>query len=75
MRRAESGGLVASIRAKAQRPARRRAGRSGRPTSVGIGGAIFNDSGPLLLIIATFVAACGVLYLRGKPVTTDEAGR
>ena len=36
--------------------------------AVGVGGAIFNDSGPVLLIIATFVAACAVLYLRGRPV-------
>jgi hypothetical protein len=43
--------------------------------AVGIGGAVFNDSGPLLLIIATFVAACGVLYLRGRPVATGEDER
>lgn len=43
--------------------------------AVGIGGAVFNDSGPLLLIIATFVAACGVLYLRGRPVVTGEGER
>ena len=43
--------------------------------AVGVGGAIFNDSGPVLLIIATFVAACAVLYLRGRPVADDEAGR
>ena len=43
--------------------------------AVGVGGAIFNDSGPLLLIIATFIAACGVLYLRGKPVAGSEGER
>lgn len=36
--------------------------------AVGIGGALFNDSGPVLLIIATFVAACAVLYLKGRPL-------
>ena len=43
--------------------------------AVGVGGAIFNDSGPVLLIIATFVAACAVLYLRGRPLAAGEDGR
>ena len=43
--------------------------------AVGVGGALFNDSGPVLLIIATFVAACAVLYLRGKPVAGAGTGR
>ncbi len=34
---------------------------------VGVGGALFNDSGPVLLLFATFVAACGLLYVRGDP--------
>lgn len=43
--------------------------------AVGIGGALFNDSGPVLLLIATFVAACAVLYLRGKPVAAARDDR
>ena len=43
--------------------------------AVGVGGAIFNDSGPVLLIIATFVAACAILYLRGRPLAADGSGR
>ena len=35
--------------------------------AVGIGGALFNDSGPVLLLFATFLAACLVLYVRGDP--------
>jgi hypothetical protein len=35
--------------------------------AVGIGGALFNDSGPVLLLFATFIAACVVLYVRGDP--------
>ncbi|CAB4935772.1 unannotated protein [freshwater metagenome] len=32
---------------------------------VGVAGALFNDSGPVLLLFATFIGACLVTYLRG----------
>ena len=35
--------------------------------AVGVGGALFNDSGPVLLLFATFLAGCAVLYVRGDP--------
>ena len=35
--------------------------------AVGIAGTLFNDSGPVLLLFATFLAACLVLYVRGDP--------
>ena len=43
--------------------ARRSAGRSPSASR----GALFNDSGPVLLLFATFIAACVVLYVRGDP--------
>lgn len=43
-----------------------RAGLAGI-VGVGVGGALFNDSGPVLLLFAAFIAACGVLYIRGDP--------
>jgi len=39
----------------------------GGAVAVGVGGALFNDSGPVLLLFATFLAACAVLYVRGDP--------
>jgi hypothetical protein len=39
----------------------------GGTIAVGVGGALFNDSGPVLLLFATFIAACVVLYVRGDP--------
>jgi hypothetical protein len=39
----------------------------GGTIAVGVGGALFNDSGPVLLLFATFIAACLVLYVRGDP--------
>jgi len=33
--------------------------------AAGFAGALFNDSGPVLLLFETFIAACLVLYLRG----------
>ena len=39
----------------------------GGAIAVGVAGALFNDSGPVLLLFATFVAACVVLYVRGDP--------
>lgn len=35
--------------------------------AVGVAGALFNDSGPVLLLFATFLGACAVAYLRGDP--------
>jgi hypothetical protein len=44
--------------------------------AVGVSGAVFNDSGPVLLLFATFIAACVVLYVRGDPrlAAPDGAG-
>lgn len=38
-------------------------------------GALFNDSGPILLVFGTFVLACVTAYLRGGPRFADEASR
>lgn len=38
-----------------------------------IAGALFNDSGPILLVFGTFVLACVTAYLRGGPRSGDEA--
>ena len=35
--------------------------------AAGVAGAVFNDSGPVLLLFETFFAAAAVLYLRGDP--------
>ncbi len=44
--------------------------------AVGIAGALFNDSGPILLLFAVFIGLCVVIYLRGDPrlATTGAAG-
>ena len=44
----------------------------GGTIAVGMGGALFNDSGPVLLLFATFLAACTVLYARGDPRLADR---
>ncbi len=51
-----------------------RAGLAGA-VAVGVFGALFNDSGPMLLLFATFVALCGVIYLRGDARLADPAPR
>ena len=51
-----------------------RAGLAGA-AAVGFFGALFNDSGPMLLLFATFIAICGVVYLRGDPRLADGAPR
>jgi hypothetical protein len=35
-------------------------------------GALFNDSGPILLVLGVFVLACVTAYVRGDPRLTDE---
>ncbi len=35
--------------------------------AIGLAGALFNDSGPVLLLFAVFLALNVVLYLRGDP--------
>jgi hypothetical protein len=35
--------------------------------AAGVAGAVFNDSGPVLLLFEAFFAASAVLYLRGDP--------
>ncbi len=42
--------------------------------AVGVGGAVFNDSGPVLLLFATFLAACTVVYLRGAATAPAAPG-
>jgi hypothetical protein len=51
-----------------------RAGLAGA-AAVGVFGAIFNDSGPMLLLFAVFVAICGATYLRGDPLLADSRAR
>ncbi len=51
-----------------------RAGLAGA-VAVGVFGALFNDSGPMLLLFATFIALCGVIYLRGDARLADPAPR
>jgi hypothetical protein len=46
----------------------------GGALAVGVGGALFNDSGPVLLLFATFLAGCAVLYVRGDPRLVAEPG-
>jgi hypothetical protein len=41
--------------------------------AAGVAGSLFNDSGPVLLLFETFIAAAMVLYLRGDP-DLDEDG-
>ena len=44
--------------------------------TVGIAGTVFNDSGPVLLLFATFLGACAIAYLRGDPrLAEPETGR
>ena len=43
--------------------------------AVGVFGALFNDSGPMLLLIAVFIAACAAVYLRGSPHLADGQAR
>jgi hypothetical protein len=35
-------------------------------------GALFNDSGPILLLFGVFVLACVTAYVRGDPALADE---
>jgi len=51
-----------------------RAGLAGA-AAVGVFGALFNDSGPMLLLFAVFVALCGAIYLRGDPLLADGRAR
>ena len=51
-----------------------RAGLAGA-AAVGIFGALFNDSGPMLLLFAVFIALCGVIYLRGDSRLADGHSR
>lgn len=37
-----------------------------------IGGALSNDSGPVLLVLGTFMLACVTAYMRGAPPSTGE---
>ena len=41
--------------------------------AAGVAGALFNDSGPVLLLFETFIAASVVLYLRGDTRLADGA--
>lgn len=41
--------------------------------AAGVAGSLFNDSGPVLLLFATFIAAALVVYLRGDPRLADSA--
>ena len=43
--------------------------------AVGVFGALFNDSGPMLLLFAVFIALCGAIYLRGDPRLADGRSR
>ena len=51
-----------------------RAGLAGA-AAVGVFGALFNDSGPMLLLFAVFIALCGAIYLRGDPRLADGQAR
>jgi len=51
-----------------------RAGLAGA-AAVGVFGALFNDSGPMLLLFAVFIALCGAIYLRGDPRLADGLSR
>lgn len=51
-----------------------RAGLAGA-AAVGVFGALFNDSGPMLLLFAVFIALCGAIYLRGDPLLADPRAR
>ena len=51
-----------------------RAGLAGA-AAVGVFGALFNDSGPMLLLFAVFIALCGVIYLRGDARLADGHSR
>ena len=51
-----------------------RAGLAGA-AAVGVFGALFNDSGPMLLLFAVFVALCGAIYLRGDTRLADGGSR
>jgi hypothetical protein len=35
-------------------------------------GALFNDSGPILLVFGVFVLACVTAYVRGDPTAASE---
>jgi hypothetical protein len=37
-------------------------------------GALFNDSGPILLVFGVFVLVCVTAYVRGGPHPADDAG-
>lgn len=41
--------------------------------AAGIAGALFNDSGPVLLLFEAFFAGSAVLYLRGDPRLAEDA--
>ena len=43
--------------------------------AVGVFGALFNDSGPMLLLFAVFIALCGAIYLRGDARLADGRAR
>ena len=51
-----------------------RAGLAGA-AAVGVFGALFNDSGPMLLLFAVFIALCGAIYLRGDARLADGGSR
>ncbi len=51
-----------------------RAGLAGA-AAVGVIGALFNDSGPMLLLFAVFIALCGAIYVRGDPLLVDPRAR
>jgi len=51
-----------------------RAGMAGA-AAVGVFGALFNDSGPMLLLFAVFIALCGAIYLRGDSRLADARSR
>jgi len=51
-----------------------RAGLAGA-AAVGVFGALFNDSGPMLLLFAVFIALCGAIYLRGDARLADGRSR
>jgi hypothetical protein len=40
-----------------------------------VAGALFNDSGPILLVFGVFVLACVTAYVRGDPALVDAADR
>jgi hypothetical protein len=41
----------------------------------GIAGAVTNDSGPLLMVVAVFVLACVSAYIQGDPKLADNRAK